>query len=213
MKPPPHAVLPPPATTLKPQAGAAPVVTPDAKRGMSLHVGAGSYNWDRSPAHLEADVLGCLLARPDAEAGEAIDRLSDEAFNHPHLRAIYHAIRTLRADGIPADPVAVTDRMRAEETLTERDLVYLLELAEAAVAPSLLSSLVMQLRHQALERLRRDLARALIDTTVKPAELPALAAVLRHVADALDDGRPDQGLHELTIYYRHGHGIRRRPDR
>jgi hypothetical protein len=168
---------------------------------MSLPFGAGSYDWDCSPAHLEADVLGCLLARPDAEAGEVIDRLSEEAFNHPHLRAIYHAIRTLRADGVPADPVAVTDRMRAQGTLTDDDPVCLCDLAGVTVAPSILRALVEKLRTNTKRNLAQNLARALFDAAESRApDFGGVAALLRHIADHLDDGRPDAALHMLLVY-------------
>jgi replicative DNA helicase len=173
----------------------------DAPMGTAPLPSLSSYDWDRTPAQLEAAVLGCLIGRPDAEAGKVIDQLADEAFSHPHMRAIYRAMRTLRADGLLPDPITVTDRMRAEGTLTDDDALYLVQLPEAAVAPSLLPSLVGKLRVNARRRLMRDLAIALQDAASAPnPDLKGVAALLRTVAEDLDAGRPDAALHDLRVF-------------
>jgi len=173
--------------------------------------GASSvYWWDRSAAHLEAAVLGHLMARPDAEAGAIIDQLSEEAFSHSHLRKIFHAIRTLWADGLPFGPVEITDRMRAEGTLTDDDPLYLLQIGTSVFAPSLVAPLVAKLRTQALRQLIRDLAMALHDATeAERRDLDGLGALLRTVAEDLDADRADRGLHDLAVFTRHAHAPHR----
>ncbi len=165
---------------------------------------AGGYNWDSTPANLEGAVLSHILARPDAEAGKIIDRLHDEAFSHKHLREIFHEMRTLRNDRrLLFGLVEVTDRLRTQGTLLDTDPLYLVQLAEAVFAPSLLVSLVAKLRVNACRQLARDLAKALHDAAEAPKpDLGGVAALLRTIADDLEEDRPDQGLHDLTIYTR-----------
>lgn len=161
------------------------------------------YGWDRSPTDLEAAVLGCLLARPNEDAVTVVDGLSEEAFSHSHLRAIFRAVRTLQADGLAFGPVEVTDRLRAQGTLTDDDPVYLCQLVESAFAPSLLSSLVSKLRTAARRQLTCDLARVLHDVAETPApDFTGMAALLHTVANTLEEDRPDQALHDLTTYTR-----------
>jgi len=150
------------------------------------------------------------MARPDAEARAIIDQLSEEAFSHPHLRNIFHAMRTLHADGLPFGPVEITDRMRAEGTLTDDDPLYLLQIGTSIFAPSLVAPLVEKLRTTALRQLLRDLAMALHDATeAERLDLDGLGVLLRTVAEDLDADRADRGLHDLAVFTRHTHAPHR----
>jgi DnaB-like helicase N terminal domain len=144
---------------------------------------------DELPPHddeAEAGALACVLTADASEAAAMLDKLALDSFYDVRHREIYVALRSLRADAKPLDPVSLIQRLKDKGKLGDAGgLEYLTTLPDQTPSPANLPTYLDTLQDRATRRAAvRDageLSRLATDTTITAA---ALADASRRMLEA-----------------------------
>jgi hypothetical protein len=133
----------------------------------------------------EAGALGCVLLA-DGDAPRLLEELDAADFYDQRHRAIYAALRRLRADGQPLSAIALIQLLRDRRQLADAGgFEYVAGLPDAAPSPAAWPTFYDTLRDRATRRcaLRdaAELSRLALDTSLPAA---AIADAARRLADA-----------------------------
>lgn len=133
----------------------------------------------------EAGALGCVLLA-DGDAPRLLEELDAADFYDQRHRAIYAALRRLRADGQPLSAIALIQLLRDRGQLADAGgFEYVAGLPDAAPSPAAWPTFYDTLRDRATRRcaLRdaAELSRLALDTSLPAA---AIADAARRLADA-----------------------------